>query len=140
MEVGFPLQGDRLPALTGIAGLDQAEKWRQILAPVGVARAHEAVRAHDRERHRVLVAARHPLRLALIVGRPEETVWVAMKRAWSAGLMPRPWTWIGPESSMTGSSTTVGSSSPPHPKAAEATTASIATKGDPWPARTSYTS
>ena len=64
MEVRLAEQRQRLPALAAVAGADQAEQWREILARVRVARAEEAVGTDDGEAHRVLLVIADALGLA----------------------------------------------------------------------------
>lgn len=59
VEVHFPLQRNSPPGLAGVVRSDQTEERRQAIAAIGMARSKEAVRAHDREAHRVLVAISH---------------------------------------------------------------------------------
>jgi hypothetical protein len=67
MEVGLAGERDRLPRLASVGRFDQPEQRRQALrlrlVEVRVPRAEEAVRADDREAHRVLVAVADALGL-----------------------------------------------------------------------------
>ena len=56
VEVRLAAQRYRLPRLTSVARLDQAEERRQVVATVRMTRAQEAIGGDNGEAHRVLIA------------------------------------------------------------------------------------